>query len=97
LPEYDIQLIPEGHAIFDSFFFIEDPLSLVPPYGWNVPQYMGIFENNDPVNGRVMVMINFNQDLQEYWEFSDQGYYPIDLSNEAYQFGVNYLIYAFTH
>ena len=22
------------------------------------------------------------------------GYYPIDLSNEAYKFGVNYVIYA---
>lgn len=28
-------------------------------------------------------------DLAEYWEFSDYGYYPIDLSNEAYKFGVN--------
>jgi hypothetical protein len=44
-----------------------------------------------------MVMINFNTDIQEYWEFSDVGYYPMDLSNEAYKFGINYLVYAFTH
>jgi hypothetical protein len=97
LPGFEIQLMPHDHEIFDSFFFIEDPAALVPPYGWEVPRYLGIFEDNDPVEGRIMVMINYNQDIQEYWEYSDQGYYPIDLSNEAYKFGVNYVIYAFTH
>ena len=96
LPEHYVQAVPNDHEIFDSFFRIEDPLELLPPYGWEVPQYLGIFEDNDPQD-RIMVMINWNQDLQEYWEYSDRGYYPIDLSNEAYKFGVNYLIYAFTH
>ena len=97
LPEYEIQVVPKDHEIFNSFFTIEDPSALLPPYGRNIPEYLGIFEENDPGKGRLMVMINFNQDLQEYWEFSDRGYYPIDLSNEAYKFGVNYLVYAFTH
>jgi len=97
LPEYEIQRVPADHEIYDSFFRIEDPQALVPPYGRHEPIYLGIFEDNDPVNGRILVMINFNTDIQEYWEFSDRGYYPIDLSNEAYKFGVNYLVYAFTH
>jgi hypothetical protein len=97
LPEYEIQYVPVDHEIYDSFFYIPDPLALLPPYGRYPPQYLGIFEGNDPEKGRLMVMINWNQDLQEYWEFSDRGYYPIDLSNEAYKFGVNYLVYAFTH
>lgn len=97
LPEYEIQYVPEDHEIYNSFFHIPDPLALLPPYGRYPPQYLGIFQDNDPEEGRLMVMINWNQDLQEYWEFSDRGYYPIDLSNEAYKFGVNYLIYAFTH
>jgi hypothetical protein len=97
LPEYQMMDVPEDHEIFNSFFNIEDPFSLVPPYGYYPARYFGIFEDNDPEDGRIMVMINWNQDLQEYWEYSDLGYYPIDLSNEAYQFGVNYLIYAFTH
>jgi hypothetical protein len=42
-------------------------------------------------------MINANNDVAEYWEFSDRGYYPIDLSNEAYKLGVNYVVYALTH
>ncbi|MGW8264991.1 MAG: DUF4159 domain-containing protein [Longimicrobiales bacterium] len=97
LPEYEILPVPPDHEIYDSFFRIEDPQALVPPYGRHEPVYLGIFEGNDRVDGRLMVMINFNTDLQEYWEFSDRGYYPIDLSNEAYKFGVNYLVYAFTH
>jgi len=97
LPEYEIQPVLPDHEIYDSFFRIEDPQALVPPYGRYEAVYLGIFEDNDPVDGRLMVMINFNTDLQEYWEFSDRGYYPIDLSNEAYKFGVNYLVYAFTH
>ena len=96
LPEYRIQYVPDDHEIFNSFFRIEDPHYLT-SYGRYPPQYLGIFQDDDPESGRVMVMINWNQDLQEYWEFSDRGYYPIDLSNEAYKFGVNYMVYAFTH
>jgi hypothetical protein len=97
LPGYQILQVPNDHDVFNSFFFIEDPLALLPPYGRYMPTYLGVFEDNDPEAGRLMVVINWNQDLQEYWEFSDRGYYPLDLSQEAYQFGVNYVIYANTH
>lgn len=97
LPEYQILEVPEDHQIFNSFFAIEDPYSLPQAYGREPPRYLGIFEDNDPERGRLMVMINWNQDFQEYWEYSDLGYYPIDLSNEAYKFGVNYQVYGFTH
>jgi len=99
LPGYQVIEVPNDHDIFNNFFYIEDPLALLPPYGRYMPTYLGIFEDNDPENGRLMVMVNWNQDLQEYWEFSDQGtrYYPLDLSRSAYQFGVNYVVYAHTH
>ncbi len=38
-----------------------------------------------------MAMANYNHDLGEFWEFSDTGCVPVDLSNEAYKFGVNYV------
>jgi hypothetical protein len=44
-----------------------------------------------------MAVANVNNDLGEYWEFSDTGYAPVDLSNQAYKFGVNYFIYGLTH
>ena len=45
----------------------------------------------------MLVMFNFNNDIAEYWEYSDMGYFPIDLANEAYKLGVNYVVYAHTH
>ncbi len=58
--------------------------------------YQGIFEDNDPTK-RLMVIANYNGDIGEFWEWSDEGYAPIDLSNEAYKVGVNYMIYGLTH
>ena len=58
--------------------------------------YRGIFEDNDPTK-RLMVIANYNGDIGEFWEWSDTGYAPIDLSNEAYKVGVNYMIYGLTH
>ena len=54
-----------------------------------------LFEENDPTK-RMLLIANFNNDLSEYWEFSDQGMFPIDLSNEAYKLGINYIVYALT-
>ena len=44
-----------------------------------------------------MVVANFNNDIGEYWEWSEHGYYPIELTNEGYKLGVNYVIYSLTH
>ena len=85
-----------SHPIFHSFFEINDPHTMTPPYGGMPPVFYAMFENNDR-SGRLMAMANVNNDLGEYWEFSDTGYAPVDLSNEAYKFGVNYFIYAMTH
>jgi hypothetical protein len=58
--------------------------------------FRGIFEDNDPAK-RLLVMINFNTDISEYWEFSDTGLKPISENNEAYKLGVNYILYGMTH
>ena len=95
LPDHDLVPLPHDHEIFDSFFRI-DPLAVIPPYGPINPLWFGIFENND-LNGRLMAVFNFNNDIAEYWEFSSGGWYPIDPTNEAYKLGVNYIVYALTH
>ncbi len=92
LPEARLVRLTVDHPIFDSFYKIETLVSRDPIYGAQ-PEYYGIFEDNDPTK-RLMVIVNYNQDLSEYWEFSDEGWFPIDLSNEAYKLGVNYMIYA---
>jgi uncharacterized protein DUF4159 len=96
--------LPEGKwieldgtsKVFHSFFEIDHPESLAPPYGGLPTSYWGLFENNDP-NKRLMAIANVNNDISEYWEFSDTGIAMVDLTNEAYKFGVNYVIYGLTH
>jgi hypothetical protein len=95
LPGISLLELDASHGIFDSFFRI-DPHDVLPPYGGQYPIYFGIFEDNDR-DKRLMAIVNYNTDIAEYWEYSDRGYYPIDLSNEAYKLGVNYIVYAMTH
>lgn len=95
LPTARLVTLDATHPIFHAFFEI-DPARFVPPYGGEAPVFYGVFEDNDP-NKRLQIIANYNNDIGEYWEFSDTGWVPIDLSNEAYKFGVNYVVYAMTH
>jgi hypothetical protein len=92
----DMRLVPldVSHKVFDSFFRMKT-LEFDAPYG-QTPVYYGIFEDNDPTK-RLMAIANYNNDIGEYWEWSDEGYVPIELSNEAYKLGVNYVLYGMTH
>jgi hypothetical protein len=94
LPELSFQRLDASHPIFHSFFEINS-LDDVPGF-YGIPEWHGIFEDNDP-RKRLLAIANYNHDLGELWEFSDTGYFPVDLSNEAYKFGVNYVVYAMTH
>ena len=96
LPGHRLIEIENSHAVFDSFFRVEDPRAFPHPY-FRVPSnYFGLFEDNDPAK-RLMMIVNYNQDVSEYWEWSDTAALPIDLSNEAYKLGVDYVIYGLTH
>jgi hypothetical protein len=95
LPESRLIEIDVSHPIFHSFFemkTIDFPHPLV-----NVtPSYYGIFEDNDPKK-RLMGIVNYNNDIAEYWEWSDTGMFAVDVTSEAYKLGVNYIVYALTH
>ena len=85
-----------SQPVWDSFFRI-DAADLQRPGIYGPPvQYLGLFENNDPTK-RLMVIANYNNDVGDAWQWSDQGFLPIDLTNEAYKLGVNYVMYALTH
>jgi hypothetical protein len=97
IPEWHWVRVDSGQeAIWHSFFEIPTPLALQPPYGGLPPSYWGIYEDNDPKK-RLVVIASVNNDISEYWEWSDTGYAPVDISNEAYKYGVNYVIYGMTH
>jgi hypothetical protein len=94
LPEARLVPLTPAHPVFDSFYRIKT-LDYRHPY-WGQPAvFYGVFEDNDP-SRRLMMIVNFNNDIAEYWEFSDTGMFPIDLSNDAYKLGVNYIVYALT-
>jgi hypothetical protein len=86
--------LDETHPVFHSFFEIND-LTYLTSYN-GMPSYYGMFEGNDR-SKRLIALANRDNDLGEYWEFSDTGLMPVDLSNQAYKFGVNYFMYALMH
>jgi hypothetical protein len=83
------------HPIFDAFYRIKTLDYEHPIYRGYKSVFYGVFEDNDPKK-RLLAIANYNNDLSEYWEFSDEGMFPLEMSNEAYKLGVNYIIYALT-
>jgi hypothetical protein len=95
LPEAVFIEIDERHPVFHAFFDIDD-IDVPHPLVRVDPVYYGVFENNDP-EGRMLALVNYNNDLAEYWEWSGEGLFPVDTTNEAYKLGVNYIIYGIIH
>jgi hypothetical protein len=84
------------HPIYHCFFEIDD-LEIVPQaYNAGRPIFRGVYEDNDP-SRRLMMIINYNTDISQFWEWSGTGLRPVDQTNEAYKLGVNYIIYGLTH
>lgn len=104
LPGYDIVDLPPDHPVFSSFYEIDEILqvpnvrqgrmggSTFEQDGF-VPTVRGIHD----ADGRLMVLINWNTDLGDAWEWADDPYYPLQYSTYAYEMGVNMIVYAMSH
>jgi hypothetical protein len=53
----------------------------------------GVFDDE----GRLMVVINFNTDLGDAWEWAEDPYYPLEYSTFAYEMGANMIVYGMSH
>ena len=96
LPNVRFYEMQATHPIFHSFFEIDD-LDIVPQaYNYGKPIFRGVYEDNDP-NKRLQMIINYNTDVSQFWEWSGTGLRPVDQTNEAYKLGVNYIVYGLTH
>ena len=84
------------HPIFHSFFEIKSLANFPQAYNAGQPIFRGLYENNDP-GRRLQMIVNYNTDISQYWEWSGRGLRPFDETNEAYKLGVNYIIYGMTH
>ena len=93
IPNARLREIDPAHPVFNAFFNIRTEETQ--GYYGQV-SFQGVFEDNDP-SKRLLLVANYNHDLGELWEYSDSGFLPVDLSNDAYKYGVNYVIYALTH
>ena len=96
LPEARFVEMQATHPIFHAFFEINALDNFPQAYNSGQPIFRGVFEDNDP-NKRLQVIVNYNTDISQYWEWSGRGFRPFDQTNEAYKLGVNYLIYGLTH
>jgi hypothetical protein len=96
LPDARFADMDASHPIFHSFFEIDD-LEIIPQaYIAGRPVFRGLYEDNDP-GKRLQMIVNYNTDISQFWEWSGLGLRPIDETNEAYKLGVNYLVYGLTH
>lgn len=104
LPEYPIIEVPLDHPIFNTVYNIEEIVQ-VPNIGnaqrggptWErdgrVPYVRGVFDEN----GRLMVIINWNTDIGDAWEWAENPYYPLRYSTYAIEITVNIIVYAMSH
>ena len=103
----DRQMVKLGldHEVFHTFFDV-DTVMQIPNVNnacngrqtWEQrseidPMIFGISDDD----GRLMVLITYNSDLGDAWEWMDLPCYPQKYSGQAYRMGLNFMIYAMSH
>jgi hypothetical protein len=95
-PEARFVEMDPADPIFHSFFEISSLDNFPQAYNSGKAVFRGLYEDNDP-RKRLLMIVNYNTDISQFWEWSARGFKPVDETNEAYKLGVNYLIYGMTH
>ena len=91
-PNREVVPLEIRHPMFNTFYQI-DTLDVRAPYGPGPVEFLGMEDDH----GRLMMVINYNNDLSEFWEWVDRGELPFRDAASSLKFGVNYLMYAMTH
>ena len=102
LPGAQFVQLTGAEPIFDSFFKV-DLQAVARQCAANrqtcyrgIPKFWGLFKNNDPKK-RLIAIFNVDADIGEFWQWSGTGWAAVDVTNEAFKLGVNFIIYALTH
>ena len=103
LPEYPIVEMPLDHPVFNTVYDIDEIVQVPSLYRaqggptWQrdgvTPHVRGIFDED----GRLMVIINWNTDIGDAWEWAESPYYPLKYSTYAIEITVNVIVYAMSH
>ncbi len=100
-----MEVLPLSHEVFHTFFDINEIIQIPGEragcYGgptWErpddkEPRIYGISDDK----GRLMVVVTYNSDLGDAWEYMDEKCYPERYSGQSYRLGMNFIIYAMTH
>ena len=91
-PNRNIIPLTINHPIFHSFYDI-DTLDMRPPYGPGPVEFLGLEDDH----GRLMMVIDYNNDLSEFWESIDRGEMSMRDAATSLKFGMDYAMYAFSH
>lgn len=103
-PDRPIVDLPADHPVFHTVYDLSNKSQIG---NWNAyqgrgvpyradgdtPYWRGIFDDN----GRLMVLIDFNNDLGDGWQWTDDPSYPLLDANLSIKFGANIVVYAMTH
>ena len=96
LPGVRIERLDVSNPVFDAFFRIESLDMAYPHDPFLKAEFFGIYENNDP-GRRLIAVINYNNDIGDYMEWSTEGFWPVNITNDAYKLAINYIVYGLTH
>src|SRR5437764_459944 len=82
-PNREVVPLEIRHAMFNTFYQI-DTLDVRAPYGPGPVEFLGMEDDH----GRLMMVINYNNDLSEFWEWLDRGELPFRDAASSLKFGV---------
>jgi hypothetical protein len=102
-PDRPVIDMSDDHPIFHIIYDLPEMTKVAIPhvseaFGYGrmrrgPPRWQGIEDES----GRLMVLIAYNNDVQDAWQWADDPRYPSDLINLALRLGVNVAMYSMTH
>jgi hypothetical protein len=104
-PDRKIVDLPASHPIYSCFYQL-DGFPQTPGLGsflygrtWEKGGFEGKLRAIEDDNGRAMVLINWNTDMGDGWEWSNVADFPgyVKFTAQAYRMQINEIIYSLTH
>jgi Domain of unknown function (DUF4159) len=105
-PDRPIIEMSDDHPIFHVVFDLPNMTKVQIPNANNLPRgYLGRPGDGDTPHwrgvedddGRLMMLIAFNNDVMDGWQWADDKRYPAEEANLSLRLGINVVVYAMTH
>jgi hypothetical protein len=102
-PDREIVDVDDDHQLFHTVYDIGEKFQI--PGDWAIrrgttyredgqtPHFMAMYDDE----GRAMIVVYFNNDVGDSWEWADDPTYPEKYSSLGMKLGVNAVIYGLTH